>query len=74
MRMVHFLWNPELDLGIGHIHHILLRAHVHTSTLNWDTPRSHRHRGHPRIYFTMKPRHLKYIYIPTEPPQKKRTT
>ena len=28
-------------------------CYVHTSTLNWETPRSHR--GHPRIYFTIKP-------------------
>ena len=26
-------------------------CYVHTSTLNWDTPRSHR--GHPRIYYLL---------------------
>ena len=62
----------SLDHGIGHIHHILPRMnglyilrscgmawYVHTSTLNWETPRSHR--GHLRIYFTIKP--TRYIMI-----------
>ena len=25
-------------------------SYVHTSTLDWETPRSHRHLGHPRTY------------------------
>ena len=33
---------------------------MHTSTLNWETPRSHR--GHPRIYFTIKPQKSDSFY------------
>ena len=43
-----YVIKPELDHGIMHIHHILLRAHQH---LELGYTRSHR--GHPRIFLPL---------------------
>ena len=45
-------------------------CYVHTSTLDWETPRSHR--GHPRILFYITTRHR--VTTPQNVPNKKKKT